>query len=219
VLSIGKLAAGQASYYERQVAGGRDDYYSGRGEAPGEWAGRGAAALGLAGRVEAAQFNALMAGLDPSDEALERRLRDSRGEPNVVGFDLTFSAPKSVSVLFAAGDEQAAGRLIGAHESAVRAALEYVEDAAVKVRRGKGGAVVEPGEGVVAAAYRHRMSRSLDPQLHTHVVCANVARGPDGRWTALDGRHLYEHAKTAGYLYQAHLRAEVRERLGLEWGR
>ena len=159
-----------------------------------------------------------MAGLDPSDEALERRLRDSRGEPKVVGFDLTFSAPKSVSVLFAAGDEQTAGQLIGAHEAAVRAALEYVEDVAVKVRRGKGGAIVEPGEGVVAAAYRHRMSRSLDPQLHTHVVCANVARGPDGRWTALDGRHLYEHAKTAGYLYQAHLRAEVRERLGLEWG-
>jgi conjugative relaxase-like TrwC/TraI family protein len=218
MLSIGKLAAGQATYYERQVARGRDDYYSGRGEAPGEWTGRGAAALGLAGQVEAAQFNALMAGLDPSDETLERRLRDSRGEPKVVGFDLTFSAPKSVSVLFAAGDEQTAGQLIAAHESAVRAALEYVEDAAVKVRRGKGGAVVEPGEGVVAAAYRHRMSRSLDPQLHTHVVCANVARGPDGRWTALDGRHLYEHAKTAGYLYQAHLRAEVRDRLGLEWG-
>jgi conjugative relaxase-like TrwC/TraI family protein len=218
MVSIGKLAAGQASYYERQVARGRDDYYSGRGEAPGEWTGRGAAALRLAGQVEAAQFNALMAGLDPSDEALERRLRDSRGEPKVVGFDLTFSAPKSVSVLFAAGDEQTAGQLIAAHESAVRAALEYVEDTAVKVRRGQGGAIIEPGEGVIAAAYRHRMSRSLDPQLHTHVVCANVARGPDGRWTALDGRHLYEHAKTAGYLYQAHLRAEVRERLGLEWG-
>src|SRR4051812_5998515 len=159
-----------------------------------------------------------MAGVDPSDPDLERRLRDSRGEPKVVGFDLTFSAPKSVSVLFAAADEQTAGRLIAAHESAVRAALDYVDDAAVKVRRGKGGAIVEPGEGVVAAAYRHRMSRSLDPQLHTHVVCANVARGPDGRWTALDGRHLYEHAKTAGYLYQAHLRAEARDRLGLEWG-
>jgi conjugative relaxase-like TrwC/TraI family protein len=218
MLSIGKLASGQASYYERQVARGRDDYYSGRGEAPGEWVGRGAAALGLAGQVEAARFNALMAGLDPSDDALERRLRDSRGEPKVVGFDLTFSAPKSVSVLFAAGDQQTAGQLIAGHESAVRAALEYVEDAAVKVRRGKGGAIVEPGEGVIAAAYRHRMSRSLDPQLHTHVVCANAARGSDGRWTALDGRHLYEHAKTAGYLYQAHLRAEVRERLGLEWG-
>src|SRR3954452_12954409 len=95
MLSIGKLASGQASYYERQVARGRDDYYSGRGEAPGGWTGRGAAALGLAGQVEAAQFNALMAELDPSDGALERRLRDSRGEPKIVGFDLTFSAPKS----------------------------------------------------------------------------------------------------------------------------
>src|SRR4051794_2308245 len=218
MLSIGKLAAGQASYYERQVAQGRDDYYSGRGEAPGEWVGRGAAALGLAGEVDAGAFNALMAGVDPSDPQLERRLRDSSGESKVVGFDLTFSAPKSVSVLFAAGDEQTAGELTGAHEAAVRAALEYVEDVAVKVRRGRGGVIVQPGEGVVAAAYRHRMSRSLDPQLHTHVVCANVARGPDGRWTALDGRQLYEHAKTAGYLYQAHLRAEVRERLGLEWG-
>jgi conjugative relaxase-like TrwC/TraI family protein len=120
--------------------------------------------------------------------------------------------------LFAAGDEQSAGALVEAHETAVRAALEYVEDEAVRVRRGKAGAIIEPGEGLVAAAYRHRMSRSLDPQLHTHVVCANVARGPDGRWTALDGRLLYEHAKTAGYLYQAHLRVEVRERLGLEWG-
>jgi conjugative relaxase-like TrwC/TraI family protein len=218
VLSIGKLAAGQASYYERQVAQGRDDYYSGRGEAPGEWVGRGTAALGLAGQVDAGAFNALMAGADPSDPQLERRLRDSPGESKVVGFDLTFSAPKSVSVLFAAGDEQTAGEFIGAHEAAVRAALEYVEDVAVKVRRGRGGVIVQPGEGVVAAAYRHRMSRSLDPQLHTHVVCANVARGPDGRWTALDGRHLYEHAKTAGYLYQAQLRAEVCEQLGLEWG-
>jgi conjugative relaxase-like TrwC/TraI family protein len=218
VLSIGKLAAGQAGYYERQVARGRDDYYSGRGEAPGEWTGRGAAALGLAGQVQAARFNALMVGADPSDPGLERRLRDSRGEPKVVGFDLTFSAPKSVSVLFASADEGTAGQLIAAHEAAVRAALDYVEDEAVKVRRGKGGLIVAAGEGVVAAAYRHRMSRSLDPQLHTHVVCANVARGPDGRWTALDGRHLYEHAKTAGFLYQAHLRAEVRDRLGLEWG-
>src|SRR5262245_32793857 len=218
MLSIGKLAAGQASYYERQVARGRDDYYSGRGEAPGEWVGRGAAALKLAGQVDAGAFNALMAGIDPSDAELKRQLRDSSGESKVVGFDLTFSAPKSVSVLFAAGDEHTASKLIDAHEAAVRAALKYVEDVAVKVRRGRGGTIVEPGEGVIGAAYRHRMSRSLDPQLHTHVVCANVARGPDGRWTALDGRHLYEHAKTAGYLYQAHLRAEVRERLGLEWG-
>ena len=62
------------------------------------------------------------------------------------------------------------------------------------------------------------MSRSLDPQLHTHVVAANLTRGPDGRFTALHGAPLYRAAKTAGYLYQAHLRALVSERLGLEWG-
>ena len=100
MLSIGKLGAEQAGYYERQVANGRDDYYSGKGEAPGSWTGRGAAILGLEGLVETAQFNALIAGLVPSDPALERSLRDKPGTPKVVGFDLTFSAPKSISVEF-----------------------------------------------------------------------------------------------------------------------
>ncbi len=86
------------------------------------------------------------------------------------------------------------------------------------VRRGHAGEHVQPGDGLIAATYRHRMSRALDPQLHTHVVAANMARGPDGRLTALHGAELYRAAKTAGYLYQAHLRALVTERLGLEWG-
>src|ERR1039458_705882 len=63
--TIGKITLGQHRYYERQVAGGGDDYYSGRGEAPGEWRGAGAAALGLSGKVSAEQFGALIAGLDP----------------------------------------------------------------------------------------------------------------------------------------------------------
>jgi conjugative relaxase-like TrwC/TraI family protein len=218
MLSVGKLAQGQERYYERQVAHGRDDYYSGKGEAPGEWIGRGAERLGLAGRVSADQLGAMATGIDPSDVDLQRPLRASRGGVKVAGYDLTFSAPKSVSVLYAVADQQTSAELVKAHDAAVRAALAYVDDAAVKVRRGKGGAVVQPGEGLVAAAYRHRLSRSLDPQLHTHVVAANASQGPDGRWTALDARHIYRHAKTAGTLYQAHLRAEVRERLGLEWG-
>ena len=86
------------------------------------------------------------------------------------------------------------------------------------VRRGEGGKHVERAEGLIAAAYRHRMSRALDPQLHTHVVAANLARGSDGRFTALHGAPLYRAAKTAGFLYQAHLRALVRGRLGLQWG-
>ena len=86
------------------------------------------------------------------------------------------------------------------------------------VRRGHDGTTVQAGEGLIAAAYLHRMSRSLDPQLHTHVVAANLTRGPDGRFTALHGAPLYRAAKTAGYLYQSQLRATISERLGLEWG-
>ena len=105
-----------------------------------------------------------------------------------------------------------------AHNDAVTAALAYLDDSAVFVRRGHDGTIVEAGEGLIAAAYLHRMSRSLDPQLHTHVVAANFTRGPDGRFTALHGAPLYRAAKTAGYLYQAQLRATISERLGLEWG-
>jgi len=216
MLSIGKIALGQHRYYEQQVACGGDDYYSGRGEAPGEWAGAGADALGLSGRVSGEQFGALIAGLHPQDASV--RLRASAQDPKVAAFDLTFSAPKSLSVMFAIAPEHISGELVGCHEEAVRGALGYLEDEAVMVRRGHGGERVERAGGLIAAAYRHRMSRALDPQLHTHVVAANLARGSDGRFTALHGTALYRAAKTAGYLYQAHLRALVTERLGLEWG-
>jgi conjugative relaxase-like TrwC/TraI family protein len=216
VLSIGKIALGQHRYYERQVAQGHDDYYSGRGEAPGEWVGAGAHALGLSGGVGVEQFGALLAGLDPRDPSV--RLRACTQDPKVAALDLTFSAPKSVSVLFAIAPQDVSGELIACHEDAVRDALDYLHDTAVMVRRGHGGERVQPGEGLIAAAYRHRMSRALDPQLHTHVVAANLACGPDGRFTSLHGTALYRAAKTAGFLYQAHLRAVVSKRLGLEWG-
>jgi conjugative relaxase-like TrwC/TraI family protein len=216
MLSIGKIALGQHRYYEQQVAQGQDDYYSGRGEAPGEWVGVGAGALGLDGRVSARDFSALLAGVDPRDPSV--RLRSSDRDPKVAALDLTFSAPKSVSVLAAIGDDELARELIVAHEQALRAALSYLEDTSVHVRRGAGGERVQNGGGLIAVAYRHRMSRALDPQLHTHVVAANLTRGPDGRYTALHGASLYRAAKTAGYLYQAHLRALISERLGLRWG-
>jgi conjugative relaxase-like TrwC/TraI family protein len=216
MLSIGKIALGQHRYYEQQVAHGRDDYYSGRGEAPGEWVGAGARALGLARVVAGSQFNALIAGSDPRDPSA--RLRRSAKEPSVAALDLTFSAPKSVSVLAAVAPDNVTAKLIMAHEEALRAAIVYLEDTAVLVRRGHDGERVEPGEGLIAVAYRHRMSRALDPQLHTHVVAANMTRGPDGRYTALHATPLYRAAKTAGYLYQAHLRATVSDRLGLQWG-
>ena len=99
------------------------------------------------------------------------------------------NAPKSLSVLFAIAPEATSGVLVGCHEEAVRAALGYLEDTAVMVRRGHGGERVEPGEGLIAAAYRHRMSRSLDPQLHTHVVAGEPRAWP--------GRPLHRAAQHA----------------------
>jgi conjugative relaxase-like TrwC/TraI family protein len=216
VLSIGKLTVEQSRYYERQVAQGHDDYYSGRGESPGRWNGSGAETLRLGGRVDDDGFMALMDGRDPGTG---ERLKRVGGRSKVAAFDLTFSAPKSVSVLFAISEAALAGALVEAHEQAVDAALGYLEREACRVRRGRGGVRQETGEGFVAAAYSHRMSRAEDPQLHTHVVAANMARGADGRWTALDATPIYQHAKAAGYLYQAHLRAAACERLPwVRWG-
>jgi conjugative relaxase-like TrwC/TraI family protein len=216
MLSIGKLVAGQERYYEQQVAHGADDYYAGRGEVEGRWMGAGAAALGLDGEVEAEAFGALIGGRDPNSGEV---LRSGSGRDRVCSLDLTFSAPKSVSVLFAIGDEVMSRSLVEAHEEAVGAALGYLEREACRVRRGHAGRIELPAEGFVAAAYRHRMSRAGQPQLHTHVVAANLARGSDGRWSALHGYPIFQHAKAAGSLYQAHLRAGVCERLpGAEWG-
>src|SRR5205814_6881225 len=84
-------------------------------------------------------------------------------------------------------------------------------------RTGKGGLFQLDTEGFVAAAFVHRSSRALDPQLHTHVLVANRAQGVDGRWRSLDGRELYAMQKPAGMLYNAALRAELTARLGVEF--
>ena len=153
-------------------------------------------------------------GLDPRDGA---ELRTSTSRARVAGFDLTFSAPKSVSVLFGLGDEELRARVREAHDVAVREAVGHLERSAAAVRRGHGGAIVEEASGLVAAAFRHRTSRAGDPQLHTHVLVANLGRGVDGRWSALDGRRLYAEARAASFIYQAVLRGELTRTLGVEW--
>jgi conjugative relaxase-like TrwC/TraI family protein len=222
VLSIGKLATGQANYYLRladgrvdratSVASGVEDYYAGEDSA-GEWLGGGTLRLSLKGKVEGTALHTVLAGNRPETG---EPLRDTHGT-RVPGFDLTFSAPKSVSILFGIGDGAVSEAVRRAHDAAVRDAIGYVERATSQARRGHGGQQVIAGRGLVAAAFRHRTSRLGDPQLHTHVPVANLVEGADGRWSALDGRLLYAHAETAGYLYEARLRAELTARLGVEW--
>ncbi len=212
VLNIGRMAPGGHSYYLGIVASGAEDYYLARGEEPGRWVGHGAGRLGLAGRVEADDLRAVLAGHHPvSDDRLARH--PARKVP---GFDLTFRAPKSVSLLWALGDRATGAQVMAAHDAAVDAAVGYLERVAGFTRRGQGGVEQVRAEGLVASAFRHRSSRAGDPLLHTHVLVANLAETVDDSvWRTLDARRLYAHAKTAGVLYQAHLRHELTTSLGV----
>ena len=216
MLTIGKLGAGQERYYLDKVAEGAEDYYSGEGEAEGRWMGDAAEELGLAGRVEADQLTAMLTARNPlNGEPFGMRAVPGRGP--VPGFDLTFSAPKSVSLLWALGGPQAAVEVKDAHRRSVEAALHYIQRQACWTRRGAGGAEFVHGNGFLAAAFEHRSSRAGDPQLHTHVLIANATKGPDGRWTRLYHPAIYDHAKTAGYIYEANLRHELSRQLGVQW--
>jgi len=221
VLHIARLTDRSGAYYLADLASelgpARDtargpglDIEPGR---PGWWKGAGAAGLGLVGPVDGRDLEAVLSGLNPADG---RSLVLRRGM--VSGYDLTFTAPKSASVLFALGSPEVAGEVLSAHTGAVDEAMGYVARRAMAVRRGSGeDRCLEPVGGVVGAAFTHGVSRALDPHLHTHVVLANLGHGPDGRWTAVDGRGLLAHARAAGSLYGAELRHRLSVGLGVEW--
>src|SRR3954453_9713155 len=214
MLSIGRLSGPDSErYYLDKVARGREDYYAGRGEMPGQWAGSAVDLLmETDGEITGEQFTAILQGKSPlTGEELGRASHRS-----VHGFDLTFRAPKSVSLFFGIGDPTTAAAARMAHDEAVRQALGYLEREACWTRR-DGGKEHLRGKGFLGAAFRHRTSRAGDPTLHTHVVVANVTQTEDGRWASLDSRQIYRHAKTAGYLYQAVLRAHLSASLDVEW--
>jgi conjugative relaxase-like TrwC/TraI family protein len=138
------------------------------------------------------------------------------------GYDVTLRPPKSVSVLWALADEPTRMAFREAHTEAVDEVVRYLESRAIRgrVTVDKHQREVET-DGLIAAAFDHRTSRAGDPLLHTHVVVANMTRvdtdeGPV--WRAIAGYGLFEHAKAAGHLYQAHLRHALSLRLGVKWG-
>ncbi|MEZ4588708.1 MAG: MobF family relaxase [Gemmatimonadales bacterium] len=233
MVGITKIQRGNAGYWINAVAEGSEDYYTKPGEAPAEWIGELAGELGLEGKVDRDSYAAALAGRHPeTGEELVRRPKprtftDSVGrerhvEP-VLGYDVRFAAPKSVSLLYAVGSSEVRDAVVAAHDAAVREAFSYLENEACFVQRGPGGKEIQPGAGLIGMAFRHRMSRAGDPALHTHVVVPNTTQAlSDDRWLSLaspQGRSAFwQHAKAAGYVYQAALRAEVTRELGLEWG-
>ncbi|MCP4968170.1 MAG: relaxase domain-containing protein [bacterium] len=235
MLSLAKAAK---DYYLRKLGeiSRGEDYYLRGGTATGMWQGRGAAELGLSGRVTAEGLVRLFDGQHPgTGEQLGRSLR----RDGVAAWDVTFSADKSVSLLWALGDEQTRRQVLAAFDEATMSAFGYLESVASSTRGATKTPVLDDDgdpvldangipkfrvetwpiatSGYVAASFTEFTSRADDPQLHTHVVVANKVKGMDEVWRTIDGRLLYRHQLAAGYLHEAVLRKELTERLGVGW--
>jgi conjugative relaxase-like TrwC/TraI family protein len=218
-MSLTKLSPSGWRYFAEEIATGREDYFARSAEHPGRYLGRGAEVIGLAGaEVDALGLERLIGhGTDPRDGHLLGRSYSPDYGNVVAGFGLTFSPPKSVSVLWGTGGEELRTAVVAAHERALASTLDFLQDHAAFTRRGAGGVFQVDTEGFVAASFLHRTSRAADPQLHSHVLIANKVRAEDGKWLSLDGRELYEHQKAAGMLYRAALRAELTASLKVTW--
>lgn len=208
MLSIAAMAKGQGRYYLDLA---REDYYLQGGEPPGRWMGSGAELLGLSGIVEKADLQNLLSGFAPDGRPLVQNAGHDKHQP---GWDLTFSAPKSVSVLWSQADPFTRAKIQAAHHAAIQAALRYIEEEATLTRRGKGGNRRERA-GLIIATFEHGTSRALDPQLHTHALVVNVAVRSDGTTGTLLSKPFYQHKMTAGALYRAELSHRLTRDLGV----
>jgi len=182
-----------------------EDYYHAGGEPPGQWAGSGSADFGLHGRVSDLAYRRIFAGMDPL--TAHPLLQQQVGKDHRPGWDFTFSAPKSVSVVWSQADERTRQDIQHAQDVAVRAAIQHLEKYAV-TRRGHGGTEHEPAR-LIVATYEHGTSRAQDPQLHTHSLVANLCRREDGTFGTLEVRDMYSAKMAAGAIYRAELAARM----------
>jgi conjugative relaxase-like TrwC/TraI family protein len=214
VADVAKLAVGREDYYLRELATDHEEYLSGHGESPGRWYGAGAASLGLQGEASSAGFQRMFEGRHPDTGELLGRPHGRRNA--VPAFDVVLRPTKSVSILYGLGDPAIGRAVLEAHHAGVAAAAAYLDDH-LGARRGHGGHQHVDGQGLLAVGFDHRTSREGDPLLHTHLVVANRVQGPDGRWTALDGRDLYRHRLATDAIYRSCYQWELSRTLGVEW--
>ena len=208
--------AGLAEDRDRLGLGrGPVDYYLDPEEPPGRWWGHGRHALGLDGPVSGTDMRAVLEATHPETG---RRLGRRFGDASARGFDATFSAPKSVSVLWALSpDRWVRAEVLAAHDAAVDAALGWLETHGAVTRRGRDGVLQLDTRGLTVAVFRQHTSRTVDPQLHSHAVISAKVQDPSGRWLSLDARFLKFQQRSVGAVYDAALRAELTSRLGVGW--
>lgn len=193
-----------ASYYND----GADDYYANEGNSK-EWGGKGAAILGLVGDVDAEKFQELLAGIVDKKEHHKSTRNDSRKR---LGIDLTFSAPKSVSIQALVGKDN---NVILAHDIAVQKAIDETEKYAQTRKKINKKSFVENTKNLIVAKFRHETNREADPQLHTHAVVLNLTQREDGEWRALKNDQIIKSTKFLGAVYRAELAKQL-QKLGYE---
>ncbi|WP_146252094.1 MobF family relaxase [Xylanimonas oleitrophica] len=208
------------------VASGAVAYYTHPGTPPGRWMGSAVRSLGLTIGDEATReqaerlfsrfahpLTATPLGIPP------RQLHEARAQESpeqVSGFDLTFSIPKSVSVIWGVADPETRAAIMSAHHDAITRALDWFEADVASTRSGRAGVAAASVRGVIAIAYDHFETRDGDPHLHTHVALANrVRRDFDGKWLTLDGRTVYRSAVAMSELHENALLDLLHERLGM----
>lgn len=187
-------------------------YYDRGSSAPSEWHGYGAQLLGLSGQIDTSDFSQILEGKYGGVDVSERGGIAENARRKAT--DLTFKAPKSVALMsLVHGDK----RLIEAHNKAVKASLDYIENEVLYVRRGKGGIIKEDTDNLTAALFMHEDSRAVDgiadPLLHTHAVIANLTKREDGEWSKvkMDFGHNNEKLLLAGDHYYSVLAREVKK--------
>jgi conjugative relaxase-like TrwC/TraI family protein len=187
--SIGS-GGGAAEYYEGLAS---EDYYTEGGEPPGKWVGEYAREIGLVGEVQKGELAAGFAGFHPRTG---EQIANNAGADHKAGYDLTFSAPKSVSTTWATADRETQQAISAAQQRAVEKALDYASKNAFHQREGHAGSIkVEHTSGIAAATFEHATSREGDPQLHTHALVLNLAE--NGK--RIDFDTSWKHATGAAY--------------------
>lgn len=200
-----RTAGGAANYFAA------DNYYTrADAERSGEWLGKGAETLGLRGVIQASQFEAVLKGILPDGSRVGSDNRTHRA-----GTDLTFSMPKSWSILALVGGDR---RILDAYGAAVRETLAWAEKNLAETRmevRGKERVVAT--RNLVIGLFQHDTNRNQEPNAHFHAVVANVTQGPDGKWRALRNDKLWEHNTLLNAMTMACFRLAV-EKLGYQVG-
>lgn len=188
-----------------KTRGDFDGYARGKEDPGGPapfWAGQGASRLGLDGFPEAEHVERLARGFHPlTGEPLVK----GAGERHVMGLDMTFSAPKDVSAVYAGGDAATRDAVVDCVQQAARAALDFTESHAI-TRHGAGGQIKKIADAAIACLYTHMSSRAGEPQLHVHALLFNLGKreGVD-EWSALEQRAQFERTKATGILFRAEL--------------